>query len=416
LTNLGLMLLDRDIPEMARKLLAGAAQLRPNDPTAITNLARLEHDLGRLEPSRDLYERALALDPNRAEAHYGLGIVYEELGEGARASQHFAQAFAKTTCLVLPYRGSGAPVRVLLLASARGGELVTNIFLTDTIFQTYVLSVESFHDDFVLPEHDVVFNAIGDADRTGDALGHVVRVLAFTRAPVLNPPQQVFLTGRVQNSLRLRSLANVVVPRIERFERKDLTADELVRRGWRYPFLLRAPGFHAGRMFERVDAAAGLASALERLPQRELFAIEFIDVRSDDGNVRKYRVLFVGGKAYPLHLAISTQWKVHAFSADVHDEDARARECTFLTDHAAALGPSVTATLDAIGTTLGLDYAGVDFGLDAGGKVVVFEANATMAVYLPPEKEWSERRVAGERVVDAMRALLVARAHGGAPC
>jgi hypothetical protein len=60
---------------------------------------------------------------------------------------------------------------------------------------------------------------------------------------------------------------------------------------------------------------------------------------------------------------------------------------------------------------MGLDYAGVDFGLDGHGTILVFEANATMAVY-PPEAgaSWGSRRRAVDRVIAAVREMLVARA------
>ena len=53
---------------------------------------------------------------------------------------------------------------------------------------------------------------------------------------------------------------------------------------------------------------------------------------------------------------------------------------------------------------MGLDYAGVDFGLDAAGTILVFEANATMAVYPPGDEEmWTYRRRAVDRVIAAVR-------------
>jgi|GEM_PF-5775965 glutathione synthase/RimK-type ligase-like ATP-grasp enzyme len=67
--------------------------------------------------------------------------------------------------------------------------------------------------------------------------------------------------------------------------------------------------------------------------------------------------------------------------------------------------------LAEIGRTLALDYAGVDFGIDPAGNVVVFEANATMAVFPPPEGEqWAYRRPAYDAIVAAMRALIFERA------
>jgi D-alanine-D-alanine ligase-like ATP-grasp enzyme len=78
-----------------------------------------------------------------------------------------------------------------------------------------------------------------------------------------------------------------------------------------------------------------------------------------------------------------------------------------------ALGAAAVAALHEIGRALGLDYGGVDFGIDAAGNVVVFEANATMAVYPPPAEEaWAYRRPAYDAVIDAVRRLI---ASGGAP-
>ena len=44
------------------------------------------------------------------------------------------------------------------------------------------------------------------------------------------------------------------------------------------------------------------------------------------------------------------------------------------------LGPRAMAALSGIFDVLGLDYGGIDFALAADGSVVLFEANATMAI------------------------------------
>ena len=51
---------------------------------------------------------------------------------------------------------------------------------------------------------------------------------------------------------------------------------------------------------------------------------------------------------------------------------------------------------------------GIDFALDRAGRVVVFEANATMIVLPPgPEPIWDYRRAPVERALDAARNLLL---------
>jgi hypothetical protein len=161
-----------------------------------------------------------------------------------------------------------------------------------------------------------------------------------------------------------------------------------------------------------VRTADELADVAEGLPGRDLLAIEYLDARGVDGDVRKYRAVAVDGKLYPVHLAIAPQWKVHYFSAEMTDRaDHRDEEAAFLEDMAAIVGERGMRGLEGIVATMGLDYAGVDFGLDSAGTVLVFEANATMAVYPPEDGEpWGYRRRAVDRVIAAVRAMLVKRA------
>lgn len=175
-----------------------------------------------------------------------------------------------------------------------------------------------------------------------------------------------------------------------------------------FPLLLRAPGFHTGQHFLRVETREDALQATATLPGDELLAIEFLDARGPDGLARKYRVMCIGGALYPLHLAISADWKVHYFSADMLDREAhRAEERLFLEDMPAVLGPRAMAALAHIAETLGLEYAGVDFALDADGALLLFEANATMLINPPaPEPVWDYRRRPAARALAAARKLL----------
>lgn len=44
---------------------------------------------GRCAQAIDAHHRALALDPTLADAHYELGLLYEEIGEPRRSARHF---------------------------------------------------------------------------------------------------------------------------------------------------------------------------------------------------------------------------------------------------------------------------------------------------------------------------------------
>jgi hypothetical protein len=71
--------------------------------------------------------------------------------------------------------------------------------------------------------------------------------------------------------------------------------------------------------------------------------------------------------------------------------------------------------MDALGriaTILDLDYAGIDFSIDAGGNVLLFEANPTMAIYLPDgDERFAYRRAAITRIVEAIRRMFRERAR-----
>jgi hypothetical protein len=69
------------------------------------------------------------------------------------------------------------------------------------------------------------------------------------------------------------------------------------------------------------------------------------------------------------------------------------------------------SALTQMGQSLGLDYCGIDFGLRSDGSVLLFEANATMAIILAhPDPIWDYRRVPISRALDAAKRLVLERA------
>ena len=186
----------------------------------------------------------------------------------------------------------------------------------------------------------------------------------------------------------------------------------LEQAGLGFPLLLRAAGFHTGRHFVRVERRADLDDAVAALPGDILLGIEPLDARGPDGRFRKYRVMSLDGRLYPLHLAVSADWKVHYFTAAMAQSPAfRAEEAAFLEgDLAETLGRPAVDALARIGAVLGLDYAGMDFAIDGDGRVLLFEANATMVINPPePDPMWDYRRAAVDRALAAAKALLVRR-------
>jgi tetratricopeptide (TPR) repeat protein len=412
LTNLGSLLFERGRTAEARPYVVAAATLYPADPMAQVNLAQLHAAAGDHADALAAYAAALRTKPDFLHAHLGLARLYTELGDAERAQRHLDHAFAEPKAWSYAYRGTAEPLKVLLLVSAFGGDMVTNLFFDDAVVQKAILLADSVRGALTVPPYHVLFNAIGDVDRSRGSLERAVAIAAASPAAVINDPAAVLHTGRVEMMRRLDGLPHVRVPRTERLAREDLTAATLLARGFTFPLLLRSPGHHAGDHFARVPDVDALAEVAGGLPGRELLAIEYLDARGSDGDVRKYRVVAVEGVLYPVHLAIAPQWKVHYFSAEMSDRpDHRLEEAAFLADMPSVVDERGMHALAAICGTMGLDYAGVDFGLDADGTILVFEANATMAVYPPDDGEtWGYRRRAVDRVIAAVRAMLVSRA------
>jgi hypothetical protein len=416
LNNLGTLLYFTGYRTAARSAYSEAIRQHPDQPMAHVNLGNLFLESGELAAAREHYEAALSIDTKFAEAHQGLGNLLAELGQEEAAAQHQRLGHWDRRSTELPYRGDAEPVSLLLLTSGRRGDVPIRHLLDDKIFRTFVVLPNVYDPDAPLPEHQVVFNAIGDADICKLALDRAVTLMDRTFAPVINAPAAVLGTGRAANARRLGQLPGVEAPLMANFPREALTAPgasrTLARRGFEFPLLLRAPGFHNGQHFILVESAGQLPTALAELPGDEITVIQYLDTRGADGRHRKYRVMMIGGWLYPLHLAISPNWKIHYVTADMADNaEHRAEEAHFLENMPGVLGPRAMAALAEIQNVLGLDYAGVDFSLNAAGDVLLFEANATMTV-LPPEQDrrWDYRREAVRRIEDAVRKMLVDRA------
>jgi tetratricopeptide (TPR) repeat protein len=391
----------------ARTAYEQAVRCHPNNPIGRVNLGNLLADEQDFAGASIQYEAALVADAALAEAHQGLARALTELGEGDAAEPHWRQGFLGHALVAKPYRGIGAGVPVLLLVSAKGGNIPTRLILDDRVFAVTAIYAEFFDPTQALPDHALIFNAIGDADLCGVALSNAEKIVARSKAPVLNLPALVKATGRAANAGRLAAVPGVVAPAV-----RALTKAALAHAPLRYPVLLRAPGFHTGRHFVRVERQADLAAAIAAFPGAELLAIDYLDARGADGLARKYRVMIIEGVLYPLHLAMAADWKVHYFTADMAASGAhRDEERRFLANMATVLGPRAMAALAAMGTAMGLDYAGVDFGLRADGAVLLFEANATMVINPPdPDPIWDYRRAPIQHALDAAKTMLLARA------
>ena len=404
LNELGTLAMAGGYRSAARTAYMQAIAHHPGNPLARVNLANLLREDQDVQGAKVHYEAALAADPNLPEAHQGMAWVLGELCLPG-ADQHRDCGFAGRALLTQPYRGTGTAVPLLLLVSARGGNIPTRAWVSDRRFTIHAIYMEYVDPCAPLPPHTRVLNAIGDADLCGAALERAEELLRHSEARVINAPARVRVTGRAENARRLGAIPGVIAPTITVWQRQALLA---AKEDLRFPILLRSPGFHTGRHFVLVESPAKLTEAAGSIAGEELLAIEYLDARGVDGMARKYRVMFIGGRLFPLHLAISADWKVHYFSADMERQELfRQEEQRFLDDMQGVLGARAMRALTEICERLGLDYAGIDFALSPDGSVLLFEANATMVVNPPgADPMWDYRRPAVRAVLEASARML----------
>ena len=407
LNELGTLALSGGFRSAARTAYQQAVRHHPGNKVAHVNLANVLREQQDLAGARLHYERALSIDPDFHEAHQGMAWVLSQLGEEG-ADQHRQRGYVGHALVSRAYRGTSTGVPVLMLVSVHAGNLPTKLWLNDHHFAVTAIYAEFYDAGMALPAHALLVNAIGDADLCELALNRAEQIVARSTAPVINRPARVRLTGRADNARRLSTIDDVIVPVIRALS----PALPSIAAELGFPLLLRRPGFHNGEHFVRVDTDAALAPAIATLAGDELLAIQYLDAHGADGMTRKYRVMFIDGVAYALHLAISKDWKVHYASSEMARSAAyRDEERRFLEDMPRVLGARAMEALRQICSTLDLEYAGIDFALSPHGSVLLFEANATMIVLPPgPEPMWDYRRRAVDDVLQAATRMLLRHA------
>jgi tetratricopeptide (TPR) repeat protein len=338
--------------------------------------------------AEEILEQAVHRFPDVPATYRTLGTFYEYSGNLLQAHALWTSQAANEPVRIIKSTSKFPAIRVLVLETPLRGNVAFSHFLKIADFQFIRIFPEHHQDYSKIPEYDVLFNVIGDMDLCETSIEHAERLVALNTKPVLNTPRAVAATARVTNAARLGRLPGVKTATMHEFKRTRLLLDDgaalLKGHGFEYPFLIRNTGFSNGRHFHLVANEYELQDALKSLPRENVVVMSFIATRSPDGAMRKYRVMRIDGVLFPIHLAISHHWKIHYHSAAMlENEEYRIEEQSFLNSIDAVLSPAVINTLHSIFNTLNLDYAGIDFSINADGEVVVFEANATMALATP---------------------------------
>ncbi len=408
--NLGILLFETGYTLAAITAFSAAINYHPQCATAHAYLGNVLLYRDELATAKEHFDVAITLDPGMTEAHRGLSSIYKRLGNDEKSTKHRHLGCRDHAVSILPAYTNTEPIQLLVLASAHEGNIPWRLLIDRSMLHSTILLVEYF--DGPLPCHQLVFNAIGDADLCREALEKSIDLLRTSQVPVINSPEAVLNTRRIVNASRFTALPGVRSPRMHLIAKAVFYDKQEVLSQYAYPFLLRSPGFHGGNHLARITNSNDLQSAFKELPGENLLLIEYLDSRSPDKLFRKYRIMFINGLLYPIHMAISTNWNVHYFSSEMDEKEAyRSEEASFLNDFKGHLGENVTTALMHISLALDLDYCGIDFGIDENSKLLLYEANPTMLINPPThEKKWDYRREAASSALSAARNMFLERA------
>ena len=392
--------------------LAHAAALDPGSKWAHANLGSVLYRNGELDGAEHHCRQALALDPDLAGAHRNLAGILADRGLAEEARRHRDAAFADNNIDI--HSPPDACATVLVLTTCDSGNVPHRCLLPADRYARidWFIEYATPGQAAELPPHDIAFNIIGDADYS-DPTEAAVQAFARTGAvKLLNHPDRIGPTRRDRLPAHLAGIEGLLVPKAARLAPGDAAGVELIAwiRGQDlgFPLLMRPIGSHGGQglmLANSEDDLAGFDAS------QGAYATEFCDFRSPgDGLYRKYRAIFVDRRPHPYHLGISEHWLVHyASSLTPGNETLQAEELAFLDDPERALGQAAWAAVASIGRRLDLDYAGLDFSVLPDGRVLVFEANATMLVHPEPEGPLDRKNPYVERITTAFQTLVAPR-------
>jgi glutathione synthase/RimK-type ligase-like ATP-grasp enzyme len=283
---------------------------------------------------------------------------------------------------------SGA--RVLVLKAP--GRLVANtpfeFLLRDSELRVDVLYVDNRTPDDCLPEHDVVLVVAGALDSNRGALAKIARLLESSSRPVLNRPDNVWLTTREAATRLLAREPDICMADIVRLDQASLIdalglehgIESLV--GIDFPLIVRPVDSHAGRGLVRVSDREALRRYLAEAGDHNFYLASFIDYRSSDGLFRKYRIVLLNGVAYACHMGISQDWMVHyPYEEMTSDPRRREEEARFMETFEHDFAVRHREALLSVARLTGLEYVGIDCAESSDGRLLIFEISTAMVVH-----------------------------------
>jgi hypothetical protein len=382
-------------------------------------LTKMAFDGGDLRPLRDQLLAKLANGTASAGEGLDLSLITQLLGEKQAGMAIQAEVLAFHQLYRSPCSSEQPRLRVLALAAAidMGGNTPVEFLLENSGIELQTLYVVAGVDlPAPLPEHDVAIVIASDSEECVEALRKIDAMAPRWPRPLLNRPEAVRNLDRDKLYGLLRGIGGLEIPATLSATRVKLSAIAAAQADLsslaaelKFPIIARPRGSHAGKGLAKLDDAGALARYLGEHPESFFFVSRFVDYSSTDGLFRKYRVVFIGGKAYACHMAIADRWDIWYLNAGMmQSAEKRGEEERFMRNFDQDFALRHSVALSAVAGRVGLDYFTIDCAENKRGELLIFEADNTAVVhnmdspqlfpYKPPQMR---------KIFDAFAAMLV---------
>ncbi len=371
-----------------------------------------------------LKQRALT-DPLDTPAFLDLSTVLEVCGQHEKSIELQGIALSHQR-LFQTINGSGGGLCVLLIKTA--GNLMANtpveFLLESSDTRLLSLYVDAELDSFPsLPEHDVAILAIGELQANSPVLELLERWQALWPKPILNnAPQRIEKFARERLAAEFVGSRHVMVPETFSVELAMLRELAIGRRtlnetlpGVVFPIIARPFGAHAGHGTQKIEGTEQISDYLRHNVAVRFTITPFIDYASSDGYYRKQRIVFIDGRPFASHMAVSEHWMVHYLNAKMEScATRREQEAVWMEHFDSDFAARHTLAFGEIIERIGLDYFGIDCGELTDGRLILFEADNAMIVHaMDPPDLFPYKMPAMRKLFDAFEGALQRHATRG---
>jgi hypothetical protein len=400
-----------------------APQERVPTRIGLTKLIKMSFDGVDLGPLWNDLLQSVAQDGLNTAAVMDMSVIAQLLGDQISGLALQAGALNIQRLYRTPCATSSPRLRVLALAAATdiGGNTPIEFLLEDAEIELYTLYVvPGMPLPQPLPPHDIAIVVAPASESERDTLGEIDQLVRTWPKPVLNLPQNIFQLDRDRLHVLLESVPGISIPTTARLSRNNLCdiahdhgllRDSIADGG--FPLIVRPVDGHSGRGLAKLDFASDIDAYLSQRSEADFFISPHVDYSGADGLFRKYRVVLIDGRPYACHMAISDQWKVWYYNADmaqcaVH----RAEEAHFMANFDGEFARRHSATLAEIARRIDLEYFGIDCAETKDGKLLIFEADNVMIVHnMDPVDVFPYKSPQMRKIFDSFAAMLRRRAH-----